>query len=183
MLKHRLITGPILVAVLLGVVVLDNWVETVALTGFWQDLFLGKEYAPPGLVLFLLALLTVYSWSSGSIDIVGLFSERRMANLERFLTKDIVPYPLRNADAIDRVVFELGFGEQLSYAGIAAKALFTWWHEVMLERGYEAALATVAISVLAIVLAAILSWCFAPLAASNVSTRRPFDAAALRPAQ
>jgi len=104
----------------------------------------------------LLALLAAYAWSCGSVDLVGLFSDRRLRNLRRFLEQDVVPYPLR---------------EGQSDAG----ALGRWAHGVLLERGYEAALATIAISVLAIVLAAVLSWCFAPLAAANVATRRPFD--------
>ncbi len=104
----------------------------------------------------LLALLVAYSWFSGSIDLVGLFTERRMGNLKRFLTQDVVPYPLRGKDA--------SLGE-----------LVPWAHGIMLERGYGAALTTIALSVFAIVLAAILSWFLAPLAASNVATRRPFD--------
>ena len=56
MLKYRLITGPILVAVLLLLILVDDWVDTVSLRGFWQDLFRGKDHPPRGLVLFALAL-------------------------------------------------------------------------------------------------------------------------------
>ena len=57
MLRYRLITGPILIALLLAVVVLDNWVDSIALpAGFLQDLFRGKEHPPRGIVLFVLAL-------------------------------------------------------------------------------------------------------------------------------
>ena len=56
-LRKRLITGPILIATLLAVVVLDDWVDTIALpAGFFQDLFRGKEHPPRGIVLFLVAL-------------------------------------------------------------------------------------------------------------------------------
>lgn len=106
----------------------------------------------------LLLALTFYSWFSGAIEVGGMFEARRMANLERFLTQDAVPYPLREEGG--------GVGE-----------LFGWAHGVLLERGYEAALATVAISVLAIVLASLLSVCLAPLGARNVATRRPFGTA------
>ena len=57
MLRHRLITGPILIVLLLAVVMLDNWVDSLPLQGFAQDLFRGKDHPPRGLVLFLLSLL------------------------------------------------------------------------------------------------------------------------------
>ncbi len=55
-MKHRLITGPILIGVLLGLVWLDNQMDRVALTGSWRDLFLGRDHPPRGVVLFGLAL-------------------------------------------------------------------------------------------------------------------------------
>lgn len=57
MLKHRLITGPILIAALLFIVWLDDRLDGVQLSGFWQDLFMGKAHPPRGLVLFGLGLL------------------------------------------------------------------------------------------------------------------------------
>lgn len=59
MLKHRLITGPLLIAFLLGVVVFDDWLEGATLSGFWKDVFLGREHPPAGMALFALALLVV----------------------------------------------------------------------------------------------------------------------------
>lgn len=57
MLRHRLITGPILIILLLAMVVLDDWVDTISLqAGFWQDLFQGKDHPPRGIVLFAVAL-------------------------------------------------------------------------------------------------------------------------------
>ena len=56
-LKHRLITGPILIAALLFIVWLDDRLDGVQLSGFWQDLFMGKVHPPRGLVLFGLGLL------------------------------------------------------------------------------------------------------------------------------
>jgi phosphatidate cytidylyltransferase len=55
-LRRRLITGPILAAVLLAVVVVDNWLDGVELEGFWKDFFAGKANPPRGLVLFGLTL-------------------------------------------------------------------------------------------------------------------------------
>ena len=34
MLKYRLITGPLLIALLLGVVFFDDWLDTVTISGF-----------------------------------------------------------------------------------------------------------------------------------------------------
>jgi len=103
-----------------------------------------------------LALLTLFTWSSGTITPGDFFTSRRLENLDRFLT-EIVPLPLREGG------FELG-------------ALWSWARDLFLERGLDAAVATLAISVLAIVLALLLSWLFAPFAAGNLATRRPFEA-------
>jgi phosphatidate cytidylyltransferase len=55
-LKYRLITGPLLIVLLLLIILLDNWLDGVRLTGAWQELFRGKQYPPRGLALFALAL-------------------------------------------------------------------------------------------------------------------------------
>jgi len=55
-LRYRLITGPLLILVLLALVTLDDWVDSVQLHGFWKELFRDKEYAPRGLVMFVVTL-------------------------------------------------------------------------------------------------------------------------------
>ena len=57
MLRHRLITGTVLIAVLLAIILLDNWLDTVTLEGIWAKLFAGRETPPRGLILFLVGLL------------------------------------------------------------------------------------------------------------------------------
>ena len=60
MLKYRLITGPILIAFLLGVILLDSHLDTIRLTGFWTELFSIKAHPdqlPRGLALFVLGLV------------------------------------------------------------------------------------------------------------------------------
>jgi phosphatidate cytidylyltransferase len=57
MLRYRLITGPLLILVLLGVVLLDDWMDTLQLSGIWQDIFAGRTAPPRGIVLFVIALL------------------------------------------------------------------------------------------------------------------------------
>lgn len=56
MLRYRLITGPLLGIFLLAVVMLDDWLDKVPLTGFWSALFNHKEHPPHGLALFVLSL-------------------------------------------------------------------------------------------------------------------------------
>jgi phosphatidate cytidylyltransferase len=58
MLKYRLVFGPIMIALLIGVFYLDNRLDRVELSGFWQQLFLGRTTLPAGLVM-LAVLLTV----------------------------------------------------------------------------------------------------------------------------
>lgn len=56
-LKYRLITGPILIALLLAVIVLDDWLDRHGqISGIWQRLFQGKNNLPHGLPLFILAV-------------------------------------------------------------------------------------------------------------------------------
>lgn len=60
MLRYRLITGPLLIALILGVVWLDSWLEHQTLTGGWRtiaDAVGWLQPTPPrGLVLFVLSL-------------------------------------------------------------------------------------------------------------------------------
>ncbi len=56
MLRYRLITGPILIVLLLVLVMLDDWVDSLQLHGLWQELFRDKDHPPRGLVMFLVTL-------------------------------------------------------------------------------------------------------------------------------
>jgi phosphatidate cytidylyltransferase len=91
MLKYRLITGPLLLLALLGVVILDDALDRVELGGFVKDLFLGREHPPRGLVLFAAGLVfaalgakeltsifnasgvRAKAWLTAAAAIVGLF--------------------------------------------------------------------------------------------------------------
>ncbi len=107
--------------------------------------------------LWALAALTAYAWLSGTVEVGELFTERRLTNLRRFLTVDVVPQPARDGVWV-------------------WSDIFAWVRDVLDARGWAATLATLSISVVAIVLAGAMSWLLAPLAASNLATRRPFDA-------
>ncbi len=106
----------------------------------------------------LLALcgLVLYSWCSGELKAADFFTARRLENLRSFLTTELLPHELRAGGA--------SLGDYLSWA--AAR-----WQ----EHGGAAILATLQISVVAIVLAGLLAWCLAPLMARNVISAAPFS--------
>lgn len=55
-LKQRLLLGPVLIAALLGVFALDEWLAGAAVPGFLSGAMGGRERLPPGLALFVAAL-------------------------------------------------------------------------------------------------------------------------------
>lgn len=111
-----------------------------------------NRFARVSVILF--ALIIVASWLSADLSLGELVSSRRAANLERFLG-DIRPYPLQ--------------GEPWSWS--AARG---WAAEVMREKGFEGALSTLAISIVAIVLAGAGGFAFSFLAARTVATPEPW---------
>ncbi len=108
-----------------------------------------------------LLLLLAGSWIAGDFGLSDAFSERRLANLERFVA-EVRPFPTRDAP----FSFDAAVG---------------WARDLLAERGVEAALATLSISVVAIVIAALLAFPFAVVGARNLMTPEPF-AAGGRPA-
>ena len=103
-----------------------------------------------------LCALVVAAWSNSARWPFALFGGQRAANLERFLERELVPYPLR----------EGSFGPA---------DLWNWATDLFAKKGLEATLATLAISALAILLAAACAWTLAPFAARNISTARPAE--------
>lgn len=102
-----------------------------------------------------LALLAIYAWASGDIGLVDFDGARRAANLRRFLEVDIAPYPLRGTDH--------GFGDTLQ-----------WALGILRERGFEGALRTMAMTTVAIALAASIGFALAQCAARNSVAGRPY---------
>lgn len=111
--------------------------------------------------LAALAALLAASWTLGGFAVRDAFSPRRIENLRRFLA-EVRPYPLQGR--------EFDVGEAIDYY----RALWD-------DKIGAAAADTLAISVLAIVLAAALSLPLALLAARNVCRPDPFGVAARRP--
>lgn len=105
--------------------------------------------------LVALATLVAYAWLGGDIQIDDLFSAHRRENLVRFASVDVVPFALRGTDWTAGQYFEYARG-------------------LALDRGLAGLGSTLAISVLAIVLAAAGGLALAFLAARNVATAAPF---------
>ncbi len=101
-----------------------------------------------------LAALAAYAWLVGGLISSDLLSERRWASLARF-AGELVPYPLRES-------------------GVTLPGLAAWASELWSDRGFEAAVATLAISVAAIVLAGALGGISTLTAARNLATPEPF---------
>lgn len=106
--------------------------------------------------LCALALLVVYAWFSGDIAFDDMFTARRAENLERFVTIDAQPFELR--------------GEAFSLEKYAR-----WAWGLIVDRGFEGAVATLAMAVVAIALAAFGAAFWALFSARNVSSKRPFE--------
>ncbi|MEM8933618.1 MAG: hypothetical protein AAGE94_20685, partial [Acidobacteriota bacterium] len=104
--------------------------------------------------VLVVVLMVAGSWWIGEFDAAELVSERRMANLERFLG-ELVPYPLQGRP------YDLGVATR-------------WAADLLDDRGLEAAGTTLALSVAAIVLAGFGALCTAPFAARTVATPEPF---------
>lgn len=119
-----------------------------------------RRGAPRSKFLRLSALtlcgLVVAAWADTARWPFELLRGQRAANLERFLEREVVPYPLRDGP----------FGPP---------DLAEWAGGLFVDKGGEATLATLAISALAILLAAACAWTLAPFAARNLSTARPTE--------
>ena len=116
---------------------------------------------PPGSRLVLWSLVALFllalgSWLSGDIHVTDLASSRRIDNLRAFLRDDATPFPLRGKP-------------------VTLEALAGWVGGLFASRGLSGALRTLAISVLAINLAALGAALLAPLAARNFLNPRPFE--------
>lgn len=104
--------------------------------------------------LLALAALAAYSWLAGDFSFAELFGERRLANLSRFLSADATPRPLRD--------------------GAEPGELRGWLAEQWSSRGGDAAARTLAIAVLAIVLAGAAAAALGPLGARTLMICDPY---------
>jgi phosphonate transport system permease protein len=105
-----------------------------------------------------------YAWLLGGIDARGLLTPGRRANVERFLTIDAVPYPLRSA-------------------GFSWHGAWSWAADVLRAHGLAALFSTFWISVLAIAVATAVAWAAAPFGARTLWRRDPFLGPAVGPSR
>lgn len=101
------------------------------------------------------ALGAAAAWLSGELEVTRFLEPRRLDNLQRFLTQDVLPLPLR------------GDGGTFS-------DLWRWAALILADRGFEALLATLALAVAAAVLAGALALVLAPLCARTLAARHPY---------
>ena len=98
-------------------------------------------------------LITAYSWLASDLFTGGMWSDRRSANLARFI-QDIVPFPLQG-QALDWTV------------------AYEWGSKLFYDKGAEALVVTLSIAVLAIFLAAVWGIVLSVPAARNLMARDP----------
>jgi phosphonate transport system permease protein len=102
-----------------------------------------------------LAALALYSWLSGDIQPGALLQADGMHKLERFVGEELVPHSLRGRP------FDMGEG-------------WAWFSGILSDRGLSGLAATLAISVLAAVLAGLGALLLCLPAARNFMTPDPF---------
>jgi phosphonate transport system permease protein len=101
-----------------------------------------------------IAALVGYAWIRGDFSLDQVLAPRRAENLRRFLT-EVLPYPLQRPDGDLRAAVE-------------------WLLALLRDRGVEAALVTLAISIVAIVLAGFGAAAASLLASRSLSTPQPY---------
>jgi len=116
----------------------------------------ARRDLPLRAVLILIAAAIAWAWLSGTWTADDAAAARRAENVRRFL-REITPWPLQQGGGWS------GLGGWVS--GLLSSAG---------SGGWRAALNTLAISIAAIVLSAVVAWGLIPLAARNVACPAPF---------
>jgi phosphonate transport system permease protein len=106
------------------------------------------------LSLIALLALGLGSWIAGDFGALAMLSEQRVANLRNFLA-ELRPYPLQNAP------FDM-------------RTFLQWLGSLLDQKGFEAAITTLAIAVAAISLAGCAGAALSILAARTFATPLPF---------
>ncbi|MEO0416261.1 MAG: ABC transporter permease subunit, partial [Verrucomicrobiota bacterium] len=101
----------------------------------------------------LIVIFIGFSWLQGESPFSDVPWEKRMTNLERFLSKELTPYPVQQS-------------------GNWADAL-PWAHELLMEKGFKAAAQTFYIATAAMVLAFVVSLATLPFASKRLNQSRP----------
>src|SRR4026209_1061702 len=78
MLKYRLITGPLLVLLFLGIIAVDSNLDGVKRSGFWSSAFHERDHLPRGIPLFIFAILVVVPLAAWELS--RIFSAQSIAS-------------------------------------------------------------------------------------------------------
>jgi phosphonate transport system permease protein len=108
-------------------------------------------------------MLVVVSWGWGGLGAGDLFTQRRLANLQRFLG-EVMPFPLQGKP-------------------FDAMVAVRWAGEILSDRGLEAAVATLAIAVAASVLAALGALLACVPSTRTIATPEPYLPSTRPPSQ
>ncbi|MCP4092378.1 MAG: ABC transporter permease subunit [Planctomycetes bacterium] len=103
----------------------------------------------------LAVVCSVLVWLTSDISLADMFSTKRLGHLDRFITNDMLPAKLR--------------GDAFTWGGLG-----DWCGEQFQLNGARAMLATLCISVLAIVLAAVAGAMLGAFGARNLMSAHPF---------
>lgn len=106
--------------------------------------------------LWILGIAVLFAWCSGRLEVSDFLGERRLLNLRRFLTRDVIPTDLR--------------GDAFSLGGLGA-----WIGEVWNDKGAAATWASLRQATLGIALAGALAMGLAPLGTRTWMRRDPFS--------
>lgn len=106
MLRYRLTFGPLLIAAVVLVAWLDQWLEGRAIGPFWQAIFLGRDTAPPGVAIFCAAIAISFFASRELSRILkdkGILASRRVnttAAIAGLLVSTIIPADVSAVTAV-----------------------------------------------------------------------------------
>ncbi len=103
----------------------------------------------------IIVVFIVFAWVQGESPFSDVPWEKRMTNLERFLTKELMPYPVQQS-------------------GDWADAL-PWAGELLAEKGFTAGLQTFYLGTAAIILAFLASLITLPLASKRLNQSQPLE--------
>ncbi|MDG0994440.1 MAG: ABC transporter permease subunit [Akkermansiaceae bacterium] len=108
----------------------------------------------PKITAIIVIILTTISWSTGEPLFSELSWEQRLSNLDRFLTKEITPYPVQQSgnwsDAIP------------------------WAKQLFLEQGVKASLQTLYIGTAAMILAFLIGLITLPWSSRSLNEAKPY---------
>ena len=86
MLRYRLITGPLMIVALVGLLYLDHRVDQLSIEQlqgtFWQALLFGRHYPPAGLLMLLVCLVLVVI---GAIELCAIFRAKGIRTHPRMI--------------------------------------------------------------------------------------------------